>query len=139
MRAEFVVSGKPVGKGRPRMNRKTGRVYTPDKTLQAENAVKRAYYSQCRDVFFESYVRMELKLYYAIAKSNTKKIKEQKLLGELRPDIKPDIDNVIKLIADSLNGLAYKDDTQIIELEAKKYYSDNPRMEIVIQSIPSRN
>lgn len=41
-----------------------------------------------------------------------------------------DIDNHIKSILDSLNGWAWEDDVQIMWIEARKCYSDNPRIEI---------
>lgn len=41
-----------------------------------------------------------------------------------------DIDNHIKSILDSLNGWAWNDDVQIMRIEARKCYSDNPRIEI---------
>ena len=85
--------------------------------------------------YFEGYVRLTIKAFYGIAKSDSKKIKEQKVNNTLRPSKKPDIDNVIKLIADSLNEIAYKDDTQIVEIEAMKYYSDNPRVEVTIEAL----
>ncbi|HEF0470354.1 TPA: RusA family crossover junction endodeoxyribonuclease, partial [Clostridioides difficile] len=44
-------------------------------------------------------------------------------------------DNVVKIIADSLNEIAYKDDTQIVEVVASKYYSDNPRVEVILEDI----
>ena len=50
-----------------------------------------------------------------------------------RPTKKPDLDNIIKAIADSLNGIAYKDDAQIVELKSKKFYSDTPRVEVTIK------
>jgi Holliday junction resolvase RusA-like endonuclease len=55
--------------------------------------------------------------------------------NKLLPCKKPDIDNVIKIIADSLNGIAYKDDTQIVKLTAHKLYSDNPRVEIKLNIV----
>ena len=58
-----------------------------------------------------------------------------KLNNELRPNKKPDIDNVIKLVADALNEVAYKDDAQIIELECRKFYSDIARMEITLEDL----
>jgi Holliday junction resolvase RusA-like endonuclease len=76
-----------------------------------------------------------LDLYYSIAKSDSKKKKLMKLNNELRPNKKPDIDNVVKLVADALNEVAYKDDTQIIELECRKFYSDIPRIEITIEDL----
>lgn len=134
MKVHFIVEGKPTGKGRPRMNRRTGKAYTPEATKREENRIRRIYYKNVNH-YFEGYVKMTIIAYYPIAKSNTKKIKEQKLNNTIRPNVKPDIDNVIKLIADSILGLAYKDDTQIVELEAKKYYSDNPRVEVFIEDI----
>ncbi|WP_139353333.1 RusA family crossover junction endodeoxyribonuclease, partial [Clostridioides difficile] len=53
----------------------------------------------------------------------------------LRPNKKPDIDNVVKIIADSLNEIAYKDDTQIVEVVASKYYSDKPRVEVILEDV----
>ena len=36
----------------------------------------------------------------------------------------PDTDNLAKSILDALNGLAYDDDKQIVELEVKKFYNE---------------
>ena len=55
--------------------------------------------------------------------------------GELRPQTKPDIDNVVKVICDALNGLAYDDDRSITQLHAVKLYGDNPRVDIAIQEV----
>lgn len=134
MKVHFIIKGRPVGKGRPRMNRRTGKAYTPETTKKEENRIRRIYHKEVNH-YFESYVKMTIIAYYPVAKSNTKKIKEQKLKNIIRPNTKPDIDNVIKLVADSLNDLAYKDDTQIVELNAVKYYSDNPRVEVFIEDI----
>ena len=134
MKVSFTIDGEPVGKARPRMNTRTGRAYTPDKTRIYEEYTKMLYRSKVKH-YFEGYVRLTIKAFYGIARSDSKKIKEQKVNNTLRPSKKPDIDNVIKLIADSLNGIAYKDDTQIVEIEAIKYYSDNPRVEVTIEAL----
>ena len=134
MKISFTIDGEPVGKARPRMNTRTGRAYTPDKTRVYEDYTKMLYKSKVKH-YFEGYVRLTIKAFYGIARSDSKKIKEQKVNNTLRPSKKPDIDNVIKLIADSLNEIAYKDDTQIVEIEAMKYYSDNPRVEVTIEAL----
>lgn len=134
MKVSFTIDGEPVGKARPRMNTRTGRAYTPDKTRIYEEYTKILYRSKVKH-YFEGYVRLTIKAFYGIARSDSKKIKEQKVNNTLRPSKKPDIDNVIKLIADSLNEIAYKDDTQIVEIEAMKYYSDNPRVEVTIEAL----
>ena len=41
----------------------------------------------------------------------------------------------MKVIADSLNQVAYKDDTQIVDAQCRKFYSDTPRVEIIIKEI----
>lgn len=134
MKVFLVIDGKPVGKERPRMNSITKRTYTPNKTRDYEELIKWLYQSKVKH-YFEGYIKMTLRCYYSIAKSNSKKVKEQKRNNVLRPSKKPDIDNVVKIIADSLNEIAYKDDTQIVEVVASKYYSDKPRVEVILEDI----
>ncbi|AJP12687.1 RusA family crossover junction endodeoxyribonuclease [Clostridioides difficile] len=134
MKVNFTIYGEPVGKERPRFNLATKRTYTPNKTKSYEELIKWLYQSKVKH-YFEGYIKMTLRCYYSIAKSNSKKIKEQKRNNVLRPSKKPDIDNVIKVVADSLNGIAYKDDTQIVEVVASKYYSDKPRVEVILEDI----
>ncbi|HBF2503723.1 TPA: RusA family crossover junction endodeoxyribonuclease [Clostridioides difficile] len=134
MRINFTIDGEPVGKERPRFNLATKRTYTPNKTKSYEELIKWLYQSKVKH-YFEGYIKMTLRCYYSIAKSNSKKVKEQKRNNVLRPSKKPDIDNVVKIIADSLNEIAYKDDTQIVEVVASKYYSDRPRVEVMLEDI----
>ena len=50
----------------------------------------------------------------------------------------PDLDNLVKMVADTLNKKFYKDDSQIAQLKAEKVYCDNgdkPRTEIHIEQI----
>ncbi|MGX4600263.1 RusA family crossover junction endodeoxyribonuclease [Faecalimicrobium sp. JNUCC 81] len=134
MKVDFTIEGEPVGKDRPRFNTNTGRAYTTDKTRMYEDYIKLLYRSQVKH-FFDSYVRLSIKAYYSIAKSDSKKKKQDKLLNILRPSKKPDGDNILKLIADSLNTIAYKDDAQVVEMNVEKYFSDNPRVEVTIEEI----
>ncbi|HHN8246670.1 TPA: RusA family crossover junction endodeoxyribonuclease [Clostridioides difficile] len=134
MRVNFTIDGEPVGKERPRFNLATKRTYTPNKTKSYEELIKWLYQSKVK-YYFEGYIKMTIRCYYSIAKSNSKKVKEQKRNNVLRPSKKPDIDNVVKIIADSLNEIAYKDDTQIVEVVASKYFSDEPRVEVILEDI----
>ena len=48
---------------------------------------------------------------------------------------RPDTDNLIKMIGDGLNGIAWLDDGQIVDVRAGKYYHEiggSPRTEIKI-------
>ncbi|WP_423739149.1 RusA family crossover junction endodeoxyribonuclease [Clostridium sporogenes] len=54
-------------------------------------------------------------------------------MGIVRPTIKPDVDNIAKVILDSLNGLAYKDDKQIVTCGISKWYGEDPRVEVILE------
>jgi len=137
----FTVPGEPVGKARPKTvnikNRATTVTFTPEKTVIYENLVKVEYQQQCHNFYFgeKQPLIMEIICYYGMPKSDSKKKRAAKLAGEIRPTKKPDIDNCIKAIADSLNTIAYKDDTQIVKVVAEKRYSEKPRVEITISDI----
>lgn len=137
----FTVPGKPMGKQRHRMT-KTGHTYTPKKTVEYEERVRsrfiNASWNNGRAVLSNitiSPVRMDIKAYFPIPKSWSKKKREQALAGEIRPTVKPDLDNITKIIADALNGLAFKDDSQIVTGTRDKWYSDDPRVEIEISEV----
>lgn len=42
------------------------------------------------------------------------------------PAVKPDVDNLIKAVWDVLNGLLYRDDSQIVSCQVEKVYGDPP-------------
>lgn len=46
-----------------------------------------------------------------------------------------DIDNGIKLCLDSMTGIVYKDDSEIVCLEVWKDFSDNPRIEVEVTQL----
>lgn len=142
---KFTILGEPKGKGRPRFvtryNPVTGtafgRAHTPENTIVYENLVRTEYSIQTKNYRFpdDSMLDMRILAYYGIPKSASKKKKTLMLSGVLRPTKKPDMDNVMKVIADSLNQVAYKDDTQIVDAQCRKFYSDEPRVEVVIREI----
>lgn len=128
----FTVYGEPCAKGRPRFT-KFGKTYTPDKTLRYEDQVRYSYLQTEREKYFDKQqLRMTVKAYFSIPDSKSKRIKEKMLSGEIRPTKKPDFDNVAKIISDSLNGIAYKDDSQIVKGEVEKFYAIEPKVEVEI-------
>lgn len=134
MLKQFTVMTEPKGKDRPRFNTKTGRTYTTSKTRKYEEEIRAAYREQV-DYYFEGNLRLNVKAYYKIPKNDSKKLKQQKIDNILRPNKKPDGDNVLKAVADALNDVAYKDDVQLIEMSIQKFYSIEPRLEIEIENI----
>lgn len=141
MTVKFTVVGEPKGKGRPRFVPQTGRAITPKDTANYETLVRMEYMAQCQGFKFPDNAMLDMRIiaYYSIPKSQTKKNKERMKRQLLRPTKKPDMDNVVKIIADSLNQVAYHDDTQIVDCQCRKFYSENPRVEVIIREIECEN
>lgn len=129
---EFTVPGEPTGKGRPRFT-KSGGCYTPDRTANYEQLVQycymTAYNRPARPL--TGPVMLEIDVYHAIPKRITKT--DRSALSY--PMKTPDLDNVIKIIGDSVNKIAYEDDKQIVAIIARKYYADVGRVEVRIGAL----
>ena len=134
MTAKFTVLGEPRGKQRPRVTRK-GNTYTPAETVQYENLVRMEYRRQCGDYRFPDDAALDMRIiaYYAIPKSASKKKRQEMLEHRIRPLKKVDCDNAVKIVADSLNMIAYRDDVQIVDCQIRKFYSSEPRIVVTIQ------
>jgi len=134
----LIIPGKPMGKQRPRFSSfgKFTKVYTPKETLDKEKEIKKLFLQKYpKHDTIESAIKVEVIAYMYIPKSTSKKKKQMMLNDDIKSIIKPDVDNIAKLILDALNGLAFKDDKQIVELVCYKRYSDEPRSEITIERI----
>ena len=132
----FEVPGEPRGKGRPRFS-KTGHTYTDSETRAHEKKIAAYYRSSVLGYRFPDAAVLEIDViaYYPIPKSATKAASAAMKAGYTKPTKKPDLDNVIKAVLDALNGVAYKDDSRIVRIEARKEYSDSPRLEIHIKDV----
>jgi len=132
MKYNITIPGEPQGKGRHRMTKK-GHTYTPKKTKVYEDTVKIIFKSKYKKQL-EGELIAEITAYLKIPKSATKGKKLAMKHNEVRPTKKPDGDNIAKIILDSLNKLAYHDDSQVVDLVVRKWWTlDNPRVEVVIR------
>jgi Holliday junction resolvase RusA-like endonuclease len=130
---KFVYYGEPVAKGRPKFFRaKAGYVgtYTPKKTAAAEEDFKSQAIKFSPKTLITGEISLDVGFYRGLKKSMSKRAKIDALDGRLNPTTRPDIDNNVKLVCDSMNGLFWQDDAQIVSLTMKKRYSDTPRIEI---------
>lgn len=137
MEAKFTILGEPSGKGRPKAVKRgafTG-IYTPEETVSYENLVKLEFRSQCKDLRFgdDTPLDMRIMAYYSIAKSTSKKKRALMLQHKIRPMKKPDNDNIVKVVQDALNNIAYHDDVQIVDSQLRKFYSERPRVVVTIR------
>ena len=122
MTVTFTVPGMPQGKGRPRYTR-SGRPYTPEKTRKYEKLVRSAYKLQSGHNFEKAALVLNITAFFPIPKSFTKKQRELIRIGKLFPTVKPDKDNIEKIVLDALNGAAYDDDKQIVDGRTRKLYA----------------
>lgn len=133
---EIRVDGEPVGKGRPRFSRATGRTYTPEKTASFENKVAWAAQQVMRGLpLMQGPLVLRADFYFTIPASWSKKKIAMARVGMLRPTGRPDFDNAVKAVCDALNRVVWVDDGQIVDGHITKWYSDRPHIKISIDNL----
>lgn len=130
----FNVPGLPQGKGRARFG--NGRTYTPAKTVAYEGLIALAAEKAMdgRDLL-EGPVYVTLSAFFPIPASWTKKRRTQATTGLLWHTSKPDGDNILKAVGDGLNGIVWKDDSQVAFSKVVKQYAETPRLEILVEPL----
>lgn len=132
----LTIYGPPQGKARARTvkNRYTGKTmsFTPDKTVFYEQLV-RSEFVIGGNKKMDGELTMKVKAFFSIPKSISHKKAALMDCGVIRPTKKPDADNILKIVADALNKVAYDDDSQIVSATVEKYYSNEPRVEVEIK------
>lgn len=106
----LTLPGEPRSKQRPRFSR--GHAYTPKETVAAEKAIAAAWKDLKVEPFRHS-VLVEVDFFN----------------GNRR---RRDLDNMLKLVLDALNTVAFEDDHQVVEVNARKLLTvkQNARTEI---------
>lgn len=137
MTINFTVYGEPTAQGRPKFARRGKFVtaYDPKKSREYKDTVYSVALEHKPKELLEGALVMQVDIYRSIPKSFSKVKRTAIKDGILRPTTKPDCSNVVKGIEDALNGVIYKDDSQIVESVVKKFYSDTPRVAITIFEI----
>jgi Holliday junction resolvase RusA-like endonuclease len=123
---EFIlnVPMEPVAKGRPRMT-KTGHTYTPEKTRSAEGELKFWALKELKGKslpLFDGPVALSVGFVFPRPKSVKRKWHTTR----------PDLDNPTKLVLDALNGIVWRDDSQICELAARKMYGETGMIRLTV-------
>lgn len=135
---KFEVKGKVKAKQSVKFTH-SGIKYTPSDIKEYSNWVKLSFINKypawdCK-TFDNKPLKVTLDVYMPAPASWSLKKREKALTGQIRPTVKPDCDNIAKNINDSLNGIVYADDKQIVSLEINKFYSENEHVVVTIQDI----
>ena len=134
---EFTVYGEPVAQGRPRATTINGRVkmYDPKKSSEYKNYIRLVASQHAPKELLDGPLQLTVRVYRPTLKSFSKKKKKLAEEGKIRPTTKPDTDNYIKGIKDALKNVIWKDDSQVVDLQVSKFYSEKPRIEVKIEQI----
>ncbi|WP_419882767.1 RusA family crossover junction endodeoxyribonuclease [Peribacillus sp. B-H-3] len=132
---QFTVYGEPVAQGRPRATTINGqvRMYDPAKSRDFKKYVQVVASQHKPKTLLEGPLQLFVRVYKPSLKSFSKKKKAAAECGDLRPTTKPDVDNYVKGIKDALNKVIWQDDSQVVELHVSKWYSENPRVEVMVK------
>ena len=133
----FTITGQPIALKRHRPSARGG-YYDPSSKDKKQIWLQIAKYKPKQP--FAGDIYLKVVFYLKRPKSHFRTGKYSHLLKDAYKDMvyhsfKPDLDNLVKLIADIIQPQMIIDDSQICMLQAEKMYSTNPRTEIIIQEI----
>ena len=114
MRCSVNILMHPVPKARPRIGKNGGK--NPPSTKAAEEELRLLYRTKCRT--HPDYVG-KVRLYIDVHTSSGR----------------GDLDNYVKLVSDALNGTAWKDDKQVVEIHARRLFDDPEGYHIEVEYV----
>jgi Holliday junction resolvase RusA-like endonuclease len=129
----ITIPGPLRGKQRPRATR-TGQIYTPRETTNAEAWVRSCASQQAPGQHFDGPVAVRVWIDVPVAPSWPRKRREAALAGALHPTGRPDIDNVTKLLMDALNGILWRDDAQVVDIAVIKRYAATAQTTLIARA-----
>jgi Holliday junction resolvase RusA-like endonuclease len=130
------IDGPATAKGRPRMSRR-GIAYTPAATRKYEaHGRLAAQLAMDGRPPITGPVAVVMSVELPIPASWSGKRRAAAIVGDIRPTSRPDIDNYAKCAADAINGIVIHDDSQIVELDARKVYSVAPKLIVTVSTLP---
>ena len=132
----FTVYGHPVAKGRPRFSTrgKFPVAYTPEKTKTYESEVgMMAKAAMGASEALEGALEAFIYVTFPVPPSYSKKRTEACLNDTEKHTKKPDLDNVVKICLDGMNGIVFKDDSQITSIHSTKVYGEVAKVEVMVR------
>lgn len=133
----ITIPGELRGKGRPRFSARGGfaRAYTDAKTASAETWVRACAVDAACGTPIAGPVAVRLDVGVGVPASWSKRKRADALAGAVWPTGKPDLDNVLKLVGDALNGIVWADDRQIVRAEITRRYAETPAAILTVTEV----
>jgi len=156
-RLEFTIYGQPVGKTnmKPIINKRTGHIQSiqTEKNSNYMARVQAALMEQLEkqpdldmshngygyDVVIIAQYQIQKQHYHFYKKTQKTELDrtgQDKLDGIVRPTIKPDCDNISKIICDAIThlGSVWKDDSEVSTLLVQKKYGEVAKVTVIIET-----
>lgn len=128
----FEIIGEPVAQGRPRAGKSfSGKtvLYNPAKSRDFKQYVRIVASQHKPSELITGPIHLELIFYQMTPKKYQTKPKQALIdAGILLPVTKPDVDNLAKGVKDGLSKIIWQDDSQVVSLNVRKFYSMTPRV-----------
>jgi Holliday junction resolvase RusA-like endonuclease len=128
---KIIIPGIPVPQARMKHSNKRGFVTTYDPKAKEKTTI-RHFLQTCRTVDSFAYPRISFLFHMPIPASIPKKNQEIYNSGRLKHDKKPDVDNLIKLYLDCLDGILIQGDQKVSLGPCVKVYHPEPKTVIWI-------
>lgn len=112
--ASFEVPGEPASKSRPRFTSK-GHVYTPAAVKQAEQMIATAFRAAGGRLMNDPNVAFRVEAEFHQGTHQRR-----------------DVDNMLKLVLDGLNKIAWPDDAQVLDVRGRKRFVDRPEAKTIV-------
>lgn len=141
---KLTIPGEPLPCARPRVTTRCGYAQTYDPQAKIKSALTATAHMEWskngQSNAFAGPLAVELTFYMTVPTSQSTKSRHARLwrFPGYEHQSRPDLDNLEKTICDVLTGIAWQDDRQIIELKSKKLYDWNPRTEVKIVPIETK-
>lgn len=140
------IPGLPQGKGRPRLRVVTGKdgqafasAYTPAKTRIYEGIIATAGSAAMNGAPpLQGPLMLAFVARLPVPQSWPSWKREAALLDSVLPTTKPDLDNLAKALLDGLNEVVWRDDVQVVEVRARKVYSETPGIDLEVTPLEAQ-
>ncbi len=136
----FQLAGHPQGKGRARAFVRGGHIghYTPAETRSYEGMIREAAFREMagREPTGDP-VSITMTAFFGVPKSFSKLKALRALAKDIVPAKRPDLDNIAKAFLDAMNGVVFRDDSQIVRCDFAKVYGTAPKVVVTVRPFGS--
>jgi Holliday junction resolvase RusA-like endonuclease len=129
MTQTFTILGDPRPQGRPRFTRIDGfvKAYDPKESREYKQTLAAQLAAQSPEFIEQGKaVSIYVEFIFARPKSLPKRVEDHVK--------KPDLDNLIKALKDAAKGILWHDDSQVVQLSARKVYGATPMTVIEVRA-----